>query len=430
MDEKNAIDPIFDRTARTWEVELLISGVAVFAMVQLPGWLDDRVFALEPQLADDWRIVLVLSYLYAKSAAVVLAVTFAMHLLLRAQWIALIGMHSVYPKGVLLERLRMGPIQRAIEVAQQDSTVEAIERADNRASVVFAIGVSVAFTIAAVCVFFCGSVLLAMLLSQAIGWRADPLFLMILVFSVVMVPFFIASTIDQRLAKRLRPEGLLHRATHAVLRFYTRIGMGRSSNRIIAMLTSNGGERRMLALVFGAMIAAIIAVATAYVAMRTPGATGNYSQFPDSDALRIDAARYDDQRNPGRDQAQPFLQSLVVTGPYLKLVVPYRPNRLENAMRKHCGAMPGPELDAQASARLACLQSMHAVTVDGKPLANVVYEIASDPRTERPALLAMIDVRDLPRGRHELHVAHPPRANRKPDKDNPDPGFTRIPFWR
>ena len=70
------------------------------------------------------------------------------------------------------------------------------------------------------------------------------------------------------------------------------------------------------------------------------------------------------------------------------------------------------------------------MTLDGKPLNGLRYEIANDPRTDRPALLAMIDVRELPRGRHELRVARPPRADRKPDKDHPDPGFDAIPFWR
>ena len=56
-----------------------------------------------------------LSYFYAKSAAVVLAVTFALHLLLRAQWIALVGMHSVFPQGIRLERMKMGPIQRVLK---------------------------------------------------------------------------------------------------------------------------------------------------------------------------------------------------------------------------------------------------------------------------------------------------------------------------
>ena len=83
------------KTTPTWEVELLISGVAVFAMLQLPGLLDDWLLALEPRVGGDWRMVLILAYIYAKSAVVVLAATFVLHLLLRAIWIALVGLHSV-----------------------------------------------------------------------------------------------------------------------------------------------------------------------------------------------------------------------------------------------------------------------------------------------------------------------------------------------
>jgi hypothetical protein len=39
-------------------------------------------------------------------------------------------------------------------------------------------------------------------------------------------------------------------------------------------------------------------------------------------------------------------------------------------------------------------------------------------------------VRQLAPGRHELRIARPPRAARKQDKDDPDPGFDAIPFWR
>ena len=86
--------------------------------------------------------------------------------------------------------------------------------------------------------------------------------------------------------------------------------------------------------------------------------------------------------------------------------------------------------DALALARLACLQDLHPVTLDGKPVQDLRYDIASDPRSDRPALLAMIDVRDLPRGRHELRIGRPARVGRKQDKDNPDPGYDAIPFWR
>jgi hypothetical protein len=186
----------------------------------------------------------------------------------------------------------------------------------------------------------------------------------------------------------------------------------------------------MMALVVGIMVAAIIGVTAAYLAMRTPGALGSYGMFPDSEGLRIDPSHYDDQRDPASGRAPPYVQSAVAVGPYLKLVVPYRPNRDEPAMRTRCEQATGLKDDALAAARLACLQALHQVTLDGQALTDLRYEIASDPRTERPALLAMIDIRGLTPGRHELRVARPLRPDRKPDADNPDPGYDRILFWR
>jgi len=431
MNEVESSSHLSRRTTPTWEVELLISGVAVFAMLQLPGWLDDRVFALEPRLSDDWRLVLMLFYIYSKSAAIVLAVTFALHLFLRALWIALVGMHSVYPQGILMDRLRMGPIQRRIEESRHDTTSDAIERADNRASVVFAIGVSIAQIIVAVCVVFCGTLLVATFLTNALGLQVDTFALMGGAFALFMVPYAIVTWIDQASAKR--PTGpAASRTIERILRFYTWAGMGRRNNHIIAILTSNGGERRMMAVVVGVMMATLIGVSTTYFAMRSGIPLGSYSMFPDSTRRAVDPAHYDDQRDPARAGAAPYVQSAIVTGPYLKLVVPFRPARDEPAMRKRCAAQLGaPDDDeALATARLSCLQSLHPVTLDGEAVADLRYEIASDPRTDRPALLAMIDVRDLPRGRHELRIARPLRADRARKKDDRDPGFDAIPFWR
>ena len=339
-------------------------------------------------------------------------------------------MDSVHPQGVQLDRLRMGPIQRAIEGARPETTADAIERADNRASVLFAIGVSIAMIIASVCIFFCGSLLLVNLLAHAFDWRIDPLTVVWGIFGLVMVPFVTVGIVDQLRGDRLRPGGFAHRIVSATLRFYTRIGMGRRNNHVIALLTSNGGERRTMAVVFGAMLLALLGVGAAYAAMRSSAMIGSYAQFPDSERRQLRSEHYDDQRNPARDPALPFVQSSVIAGPYLKLVVPYRPDRDEPAMRKHCTQASGLEGEALASARRACLQALHPVALDGTPLQDLQYEIASDPRTDRPALLAMIDVRSLAPGRHELRIARPPSGDRRADNDDPDPGFDTISFWR
>ena len=80
------------------------------------------------------------------------------------------------------------------------------------------------------------------------------------------------------------------------------------------------------------------------------------------------------------------------------------------------------------AATLDCLQQLHPVSLDGKPVAMLQYDLSSDPRTDRPALLAMIDVRSLAPGRHELLVARPP-VTEKQEASGDDTPY-RIPFWR
>lgn len=418
------------RTTPTWEVELLISGVAIFAMLQLPGWLDDAMFALEPRLTDNWRTVTLLFYAYAKSAAIVLATTFVLHLLLRAQWIALVGMHSVYPHGVRLDRMRMGPIQREVEERIVDNAEEAIDRADNRASVVFAIGVTVAFILLLVCVFFCGALLLVMLLAQLMGLDADPLTIIAIVFACVMLPFSVTVLADRMVGSRLPNDSRLRRVLASMLGFYTCIGMGSRNNRVIATLTSNGGERRMMAIVVGSMVAASLSVMIGMGVIRGEMRFGSYAEFPEAAAPHIDPAHYDDQRNPARTAAVPYVQGMVIEDAYLKLVVPYNPQHDESAMRRRCPharALPQPD---RGAAQLACLAALRTVMMDGKPLHKLRYEVASDARTDRPALLAMIDVRELPRGRHELRIARPLSGKPKRGQGERHSEYDTIPFWR
>jgi hypothetical protein len=161
--------------------------------------------------------------------------------------------------------------------------------------------------------------------------------------------------------------------------------------------------------------------------LRDPASFGDYAAFPTfADGSRmIDSGHYDDQRDAAHDEPTAYIQSAVAIGPYIRLTVPYDPKRDAAAMRG-C-AIPAGTDDAIAAARLDCLQSLHAVALDGKPLANLQYQAGSDARTDRPALVAMIDVRGMAPGRHELQVAHPPKSG---EKRKDDPGFDRIPFWR
>lgn len=408
-------------TTPTWEVELLISGVAVFAMLQLPGLLDDAIFALRPRFGASWAMPLVIVYLYAKSAAVVLAGTFVVHLVLRARWIALVGMLSVHPDGIDWDQLRMGPVGREIEMRRLGNVEAAIERADNRATTIFAIGVTLGSLFVLLTLLVGGFLLLAL----AAGARPDTNLLLIAV-ALLVVPFALAQVVDRRFGARLPPRGAGRRVLAAVLDAYARAGFGNARNPVFALLASHGGRRRVVIQTSATMMLVAAAVSTGYFAMREPGSFGSYARFPDAGEGALLASHYDDERNPARDRADPFIQSAVVSGPFLRLTVPYQPAHDAPAMQRYCPDARRRATPGGSGALLQCLQRLHALVLDGKPLA-VAYESGGDPRTGRPALVAMVDVRELAHGRHELQVARPVVVDDHGDEEG---GAYIIPFWR
>ncbi|MFT3896360.1 MAG: hypothetical protein QM719_01450 [Thermomonas sp.] len=412
-------------TTPTWEVELLISGVAVFAMLQLPGWLDDRVFALLPRLGADWADPATLIYIYAKSAAIILAMTFALHLLLRAHWIALVGMHSIYPDGVRWERLRMGPIQRDAERRRARPAADAIERADNRATTVFAIGVMLATVMLWLTVIVFAGYLVGISLAREFGIDVDPALLFAALGMSILMPYIASSLFDRHFGHRLAPDSWLARLLSRVMSFYSRIGMGRWSGAM-RLVASHEGERGMMLVTVLVFAIACTSAILSFKFLKDPREIGDYAAFPAfADGSRtVDSAHYDDQRDAAHDPSVAYIQSAISIGPYLRLTVPYDPRRDAAAM--HGCAIPAGTSDAKAAARLDCLQSLHGVQLDGTPI-DLQFELGSDARTDRPALVAMIDVRALAPGRHELQVARPPESG---EKDEDDPGFDRIPFWK
>lgn len=407
-------------TTPTWEVELLISGVAVFAMLQLPALLDGYILDWAPRLVDRWAKLLFVIYVYAKSAAIILAVTFVIHLLLRARWIALVGMWSIYPKGVDWNNFRLGPNAREFESKRLGRMEDAIDRADNKATMVFAMGVVLASILCVITLIVGTVVSLSWLLESRMGVNADTRWIM-WTAAFAMVPYGLSIAIDRRFGDRMQPGRFGTRVLRGVLGFYSRIGVGMANNPALALLASHRGRRKTILLIATIFMIATIAASTSYFIARNPDAYGSYDAFPDEDELptrSVDPAHYDDRRDALRSPITPFIQSMVVIGPYVQLIVPWVPDRDGPALDARCGTLP-------EDAQLKCYaEHVRPVTLDGKLIAPV-FDIGEDARTNRPAMVAMIDVRHLPQGRHVLGITLPQHGRHDPA---PDADF--IPFWR
>jgi len=420
-------------TTPTWEIELLISGVTVFAMLQLPVALDQIYFGLENRLDRSWATALLVAYFFVKGSVVVLASTFVLHLVMRAYWIAIVGLASVYPEGIQWDKLRVGAIQREMEQSLAPSMHDRIARADDRATLVFAMGVS----LAGMFLIFTAVVALALALSLLVvrvpGIDRYHLLLVPGILLLLLAPLAIAWLVDVTTGQRLDSKRGLGRVLSAVFRTAYRGGLGRSSNPTFAVVASHASNVKTRLLVFLVMASVLVGIVWSYRLDKADRSAGNFLFVPTDSpgALRtLRAGHYNTLRDPHNSTPLPFIESEVVSGDYLRLAVPYRPNLHNRTLARVCprGAIDEPKgargRDRRRLELLRCHEQIHQVSIDGRPVTDLVYDFASDPRTDLPVIVAMIDVRGLPAGRHELLVQRP-RA-----KEDHEPRAYRIPFWR
>jgi hypothetical protein len=137
--------PLRERSARvtlsrTWELELFISGATVFALLQAPALVDRWWAHTDPHLAGGANAVGFIAYYYAKLILYTLIATFVSHLITRAYWVALVGVHSVFPHGVRWEELKYGPAFEATFRKRLPSLEDSIRRIDDLSSLLFAGG--------------------------------------------------------------------------------------------------------------------------------------------------------------------------------------------------------------------------------------------------------------------------------------------------
>ncbi len=437
------------RTTPTWEVELLISGALVISLFQLIDPLElwfAKWIALVPANREP---VVIYSYVYSKMVLFALVGTFVLHIAARANWVALVGIHTIYPDGPRWENLSGGSVSRRVVRKMCGNIDEAIERSDNRATLIFSYGILASQFSFVVLLLTLMVIALSLVFERVVDgnwallWATGSLTLPILVFTIL----------DRLVGTRLREGGWLARQLERGVRFSILMNLGRFTQPLLPLITTNVGGRRgnwLLLLVFGLVIG-IVSLDTVSRRGRLSVLRGEafpvQSRSSGVNALHYSALRSDTQRF----DAAPYIPEEVVVGPYLRLFVAYSPDRHDAAMHRDCASVfsvakpetAGKEIDEAAlrereqtrrggeAELMACFGRLLDLRLDGAELPQLVLERHRDPFSGHDGGLAMIDVRALPKGRHELEIKRLARArNGLRFATDPPPPSDRIVFWR
>ncbi|HEU0053350.1 MAG TPA: hypothetical protein VFQ39_09245, partial [Longimicrobium sp.] len=375
-------------TVRPWELELLISGAVTFALMQLPGRVDAAFRALDPHLDVGGGMAVFMAYYVTKLVLYALIMCFLAHLAMRAYWVGLIGLESVYPRGVKWDETRLGPIAREEFRARLPPLQTMIDRADRVASVIFSSAFVIVFILAMGVVLgaFCWG--LAWVISRVLPVEVLPLFTIIL-FLLSFFPAMV-SAFDRRWSPKLGQRGRARVRRLTVGSYY----LGAMPLYGTAVMLLTGGRRRRSSLVFGVAFLLLFGVFLVKDVFLARGVIrgGSYAYFPEqAGRFGADPRYYRDQRRDGESyENTPSIQSDVVREPYVRLFIPYYPIRHNHVFAARCRGLPrvgeagidladdDPVADSVQLAVLACWSRVQAVKLNGRPLA-VPFRFSTDP---------------------------------------------------
>jgi hypothetical protein len=428
----------------TWELEMLVSGAVLFSLFQLPHFVDDALARWEPHATFEAGFALLMLYAYAKGALYILIAAFVMHLGVRAYWVGLIGLNSVFSRGVQWENTQLGPIAQEVYRERMPTLPRMISRLDNFASVIFSFAFLVVIvTVASVplmAVFAGLGYLVSKLLfgGRYFDWVAGTLLL------AFALPPMIVALVDRRYGARFTPESRPRRVLRRLTGAFYHTQMVGILGPVLFTLTSNGRRKTTYVLFYIVLIGGLYAALGEWV-MRRGLFTANGADYfsTASNDNSLDYAFYEAQWPDAMvNSTAPSIQSDVIRDPYVRLFIPYQPSRHNPAMASRCSGVaplarrgvllvrPGrsdPVSDSAAARALGCLAAIHAVKLNGAPVAGLRFRFASHPRTGVDGIVAYLPTASLPRGENVITVMPPPR---RPGSTNKRPVEAWvIPFW-
>jgi len=426
----------------TWELELIISGAVLVALFQLPALVDHLLRRLTPHATDRVATAIFFVAFYAKAMVFALIATFVVHLAARAYWVGLIGLHSVFPRGIRWSEMKQGVFAREVYRARMTTIPAIVSRTDNFCSVLFSFGflvvIFVALSVLMVGMLTAISYLIARL---AFGGRHMSTIWWSVVAVAFVTPILVAS-VDRYIGARIAPGSRVARIITGVVTFAYYANLIGLYGPIFMTLLTNVRKRviyPVLAIVLTALITYVIGdtlVQNGLLSMNS------YDYFAETEHHAVDARYYTSQRLEGDIlERVPSIQSDIITEPYVRLFIPYSPQRHNPALAASCpqlrplqprGLQFGPlpndaRTDSAAAVALGCLARIHHVTLNGASLDSLEFRFHTDRATGLKGIIAYIPTTGLPRGRNVITVQPAPRP---PDSPSPRPQRPYvIPFW-
>jgi len=447
MTENSTLQPdeqekLRELTAQSWNLELAISGVAMFAILQLPDLLDSAFASLRYNFLLNAKglasLLPPLAYSMIRTALNILFVAFLVNFVMRAFWVGLVGLLAVYQSGIHYDRMPFTTPEIQHRMASELGPLDRyILWLDKRCNIVFAL----AFQF----VFFLIVVSLLYVLSLAFYLVVQPnvppaVWLYIKTgIGVVVVAFYVAIIVLNLKKVKESPMGArmyykLTRATQFAMKILM-MGMYRHSSYVTNTFYSHIPQKRFARTALFFMLAFFVAFFIEYISDQSRNDprislfNSRHLYSARIDSLFIDASAYDNQRPEGEYVNVASIQADVIREPYLRLFIAY-PKALDtlltNLAKEPVGLDTLPRLERRQQRGIWSnrqINQLIQLTVNDSVYGAPGLLFTQAGTLQQRGFQTVLVPRNLVTGRNLLRV-----GISRPGQSTPDE-LIAIPFW-
>ncbi|MCB0636903.1 MAG: hypothetical protein KDC54_09820 [Lewinella sp.] len=395
--------------AESYQVELVISGLAIYGSLQLLELVKAMIHWVNVEVGDSLLTIAYFTFTYFLIGVEFLIFTFILHFAMRALWVGMVGLASVYPQGIDFERKdRHSEFFLEQLKAEFPSLRGFNEQLDRLCSLVFAFSFGVVMVMLSI-----GLLLGAFLLIDTVvgtfvpslsGWVAKGLIILLI------GAFFVNMVMN---LKFWWDAPLVRRVHYPYNRFLTHIIYLFMRQPLLYLTYTFMTNEKMSRLGIVYLISLVIALFSFISQIEQVGILQFNRDYHIKTGYRSDIYEYYEyaDRLPADEYIYaPMLPSAEVRGDFVPLFVPTFA-RTRAARREACGEWATPtgeslsrreETIRQRQFTLDCYGRQLRVMIDSVPVSGLQWRFMEHPHHQEERIVAYLPIEQLAYGEHLL----------------------------
>jgi hypothetical protein len=399
----------------SWEIEILIVACILAFLFNLPDFISERVYALQVSDHYDyrsgrglrvWELIGDIKGFMLDAVSVCIGIakiTFSLYIFFRGFWVASIGLSSVFPNGINIERLNFSSYFN--DILEQYHFDKFILRLDNICSSIFSLGFLSGFFYVSIFFFLSLTCLLLAYLFSFFPIISDDIFRGILLFFLGIGFIFLLDILLLGILKKVKWKrfSYLYSILYNFLRIITLFFIYES---LYYLLISNTKKRV-------ALLIALITILSTIVYWRDSLNADGYFDFYrlyQSESI-ISKSFYEDRMLESEinfsSKLYPFINSEIISESYLKLYVPFQPS-MHASIDSACSNINS-NYDAESMSDLLslidCINSQYMIYIDGDTIENdFIVNKYSGKDINLNTFFMPISVKKYTEGRHTVTI--------------------------